>query len=310
VDQDIAYEAIGRITSDQELYDSFSQNIAFRPVQTTIPNRSLGPRLVLMAHQKRFKKPINMVSIGHGLGLNEKKLLLNDPFPRTRVRQWEDPRAGIMRENSTLSDRLGEKLLTPIDFETIYAMDILPADKDPASEEWVMSCFTPDEQMDEWLMASVDRLRFAKPSNYYSLQGDFAEYPKSDIGSDLPENIDLLLQEMGGKKADIVVFSTLWYMLPPYDRAAMWNNALNILNHNGLIVVQDNVMRRHFTQHMENPLAQLHFPAEWGAWTYRDIVFDPDNTGFEFEEAMAFENGRCGAVRFSDKYLDMLFQGG
>jgi hypothetical protein len=198
-------------------------------------------------------------------------------------------------------------------------MDILPGDKDPATESWALSSFTPGEQMSKELMAEVHMLNKSQPRNYTSLQGDFAnrgsfidlietmggERIDDDLASKLtPQE---LVQAMNGQKADIVLFSTIWYMLTNQDRRAMLDHALAITSENGLIIVQDHVGHIDFTEPVEDPLAHLHFPHEWNQWSYRTQVMDPRQPGPQFEEAIYYVNGRLEAVHFSDKYTDNLF---
>lgn len=256
----------------------------------------------MAANKSRFDRPLNIVSIGHSLGLAERKLMLNETFSHVRLMDLiyaQDKR--LYKESHAGGLILNHEINRPLEIARCVAMDILPGDNDPASREWAISCFTPREQMNEAFMRDVHRLASVRPDGYISLSGDFT----------LPQNLNRINTELGNRKADVVLFPTVWYQLNQHDRAAMFQNGLDILSDDGLIVLQDFVEVRRSAykeppDSIESSLDQLYFPNDWEKWTYRTLVLDPSRTGMEFKQALIFNDGRCGQVQLSHDYHRML----
>lgn len=300
---DICEKGIYLITHEPALLDRFSENIAFRSIQTTVPDRIIGAKLELEAHRQRFTddsgapRPLNGVSIGHGLGVGEKKLLLNSRFENIRLSDHASHDSEYMRHNATASARLAGRLNRPLEIGNITCMDLMPGDLDPTTREWIMGCFTPNEQMNRQFMDEVEYLDSTTPDGYTSLRGDFStRRGVEELKSVMPE------------KADFVLFFTIFYQLPEAERMAMLNHAAEILAPGGVIVMQDHTMVRNIINESTGEITQrVDFPGEWTSWMYKTVLIDdPNKNGWNFEPRISYKDGRAHDVYIPYRYRQQL----
>jgi hypothetical protein len=305
IDPDHCRWAVNMVANNAELLNDVAFNAAWRPIQTTHQQRIMGTILTLKAQQGRIDRPANIFSVGHSLGTGEKKLLMGMDFPTPSVYEWlEDVHghSGALRSvNIGLSSQLDAKLTNLPPVASVYAMDLFPGDMLSDAREWAVSSLMPSEQMNRDFMNEVEYLNAKQPDDYHSLRGNFAN----------PQAVDYL-KEIMPNKADVVLFSTIWYQLSRADRQNMLNNALSILSDDGLVLVQDFIDLRPQITPTGDPIDELHFPHKWSRWSYRMHVLDPAAAGWDinrmkFRLAMQFIDGRCGGVHFSSEYKTMLF---
>jgi hypothetical protein len=279
------------VAHQPEILDRFTENIAFRPVQTTVPDRIIGAKLGLEAYRGRFTdetgapRPINMVSFGHGGGLGERKLMRNLPFKDIRLHDFADfsnPYLSYEAENSL---KLNQRLNRPLPVGRIICMDIMPGDTDPAIRDWIMSSFTPSEQMNRSFMAEVEELGSRMPDGYVSLRGDVTT----------TDGVESLKAELGEEKADFVFLSTTMYQRPEAERQTMLMHAAEILAPGGLIGVQDHLEVRNIIDEKNSAVTQrLNFPGNWKSWMYQLVLIDdPKNNGWNFETKIYYKDGRA-----------------
>lgn len=302
IEPEVCRAGIKRVLGSDDKLAKLEFNVMYRPVQSTVSSRGAGPKMIMRANKSRFRRPVNIASIGHSLGLAERKLILGEPFDQVRL--WDLIYADdkpLLRESQAAGLILNHETNRPLEIERCVAIDILPGDNDPAAREWAISCFTPREQMNKDFMNDVNRLASLRPDGYISLAGDFTA----------AQNVAPMIKELGSRKADYVILSTVLYQLSQQDRVAMLQNALDILSDDGMIILQDFVQARRSAYRdtpdsIESSLEQLYFPSDWEKWTYRTLVLDPARTGMEFEEALIFNDGRCGQVRLNYNYRQKL----
>jgi SAM-dependent methyltransferase len=296
-----ARAAIEYILSQDELREQFTFNVAWRPIQTSYPDRMLGPLLALRAYQDRFPEGINMMSVGPSWGGGERKMLLGMDFPTPQVYDWYGMDQ-LLEHRRNLSDRLkniiGDRPLV----KNIFGVDIFPGDLMPEALEWAISSLMPGEQMNKKFMAQIELLKNSSPEKYHPMTADFTN-------SKMIEN----LKQKIGHKLDVVLFSTVLYQQSPEGRRRMAENALSVLSKNGLIIVLDFAEHRPFIEPADNPADNLHFPLDWAPWTYRLHVLDPAKSGSsgkkpDFETAMHFDSGRCRRVRFAGDFGNLVFK--
>lgn len=298
--REVCEKAIFVVTHQPETYDRLTENIAFRPVQTTVPDRIIGAKLSLETYRHRFTdktgepRPINMVSIGHGGGLGERKLMRNLPFRDVKLHDFVDFNDINMGYDAKNSRQLSERLNSTLAIGRILAMDIMPGDTDPAIRDWIMSSFTPNEQMNRPFMAEVEELDSRTPSGYVSLRGDFTSR----------DGVESLKAALGGAKADFVFLSTIMYQLSEAERRTMLMHAAEILAPGGLIGLQDHIEVRNIIDEKNGAITQqLNFPGNWKNWMYQLVLIDdPNNNGWNFETKIYYRDGRAHDLYIPDRF--------
>jgi hypothetical protein len=293
--------AIDCTMSQPELREEFAFNIAWRPIQTSYPNRMLGPILGLRAYEGRFDHAVNLLSVGPGGGFGEKKMLLGMDFPAPEVYDWYGD-THLLERRTQLSQKLKNVMAEKSLVENVYAVDIFPGDLMDDALEWITSSFMPAEQMDKKFMGQIEFLKNSRHGRYHPIRQDFTKITAAES-----------LQPVIGQKIDVVLFSTVLYQQSPEGRRRMIENAMGVLDDNGLIFVLDFAEHRPQIGAVDNPIDNLHFPSDWSKWTYRLHILDPAKyasmEGFpEFETAMLFDSGRCGAVRFTQAFQESIFR--
>ena len=297
-------EGIFLVTHDSEHYDSFSENIAFRSVQTSVPDRIIGAKLALAAVKERFTdenekpRPLRVVSVGHGLGVAEKKLMLNRPFDDLRFYNYIDFNSEYIGLHSQASSRLRDRANSPLEIDSIFAIDVMPSDNDPATRDWMMGAYTPDEQMNKKFMAEVEELDSNSPPGYVSLRGDFSS----------EEGFNAVKTAAGEKPVDFVWFSTVFYQLPEIERNVMLGHAADLLGPGGLIGFQDFVQVRNIINESSGETTQhLSFPGDWKNWMYQLVIIDdPKKNGWNFEPKIFYKNGRAHDIYIPHRYREEL----
>jgi hypothetical protein len=155
-----------------------------------------------------------------------------------------------------------------------------------AAKEWRISCsFYPSE--------------FSKLAKTLVLEDEVAKARKTRFTLyDLTENTADEKGSLPKNCVDFVIISTMLYQLSPKDRESVLANAKRILTSEGLIVVQDFVIKD------ENTSSGLDFDTAWFSkytWSYRTFVLG-EMTGWKFKEALQWSNGRCRAVREGEDF--------
>jgi hypothetical protein len=295
--EDHCRQAIDHVMSQPQLREEFAFNIAWRPIQTSYPNRMLGPILGLRAYEDRFDHAVNLLSVGPGGGFGEKKMLLGMDFPAPEVYDWYGI-THLLERRTKLSQKLKNVMAEKPLVENVFGVDIFPGDLMDDALDWITSSFTPAEQMDKKFMDQIEFLKNSKPDNYHPIREDFTK-----------DAVIESIQPVIGQKIDVVLFSTVLYQQSPQGRQHMIENALKVLDDNGLIFVLDFAVHRPQIKKVDNPVDNLHFPNDWSQWTYRLHILDPAKYAAigkapEFETAMLFDSGRCSAVRFPQAFHD------
>lgn len=293
--------AIRRIFQDQDKVEEFEFNLVWRPIGTTVPSRGAGPKLGIAARYPGSERLLNMVSIGHGTGAIEKKLLLNETFGKVRAVNWHNSE---ILEESPLNIAVQGELSRPLAFEQVTCMDLFPGDKDPALKEWNLSCLRPEEHRNAKFIRETKRLADLQPDRYTSLFGDFTE----------PQGLETIKSSLT-RPADVVLFSTMFYQLSQEEQAMALKNALDILDDDGMIILQDHVSPIRFEHETDLPMltdnspqalaSRLYFPSEWTHYTYTTNILYPALWGWEFKTIMRSETGRSRQIELTNHYQEL-----
>lgn len=282
------YEGWRMVLDDQEKYDNFSQNIAWRSLQTNVADRYKGVKAAIINHRHRFNHPINYLDVGASLGVGIKKLALGDNFrPIKRTMEWYQD-TPYLQSKPWWNEVINSKLASPIEFGDCVGIDAMPGDQRD-NRNWIFSCsFYPSELLDESRVNEFTKLETADPANFHGvLRGNFA----------LEENLDTVFRQTGHAKFDVISFITVLSQDNKDDRQQMLLNAVDALAPNGLIIIQDFVRLNH------SQPGDLIFLPDWREpYTYRTIVIDPYISGPNFREALYWKNSRCEEVRVAEEY--------
>jgi hypothetical protein len=280
------------IISDQERYDNFSSNIAWRNLQTNVADRYKGIKAVIINNQHRFNRPIHYLDVGASMGNGCKKLAINDSFrPIKRTTDWHED-TELLERKPWWNEMLNQKLRSEVIFGKCVGIDVLPGD-DKRTKEWIYSCsFYPSELLDESRVNEYTRLEAARPHNFHGvIAGDFTS--RSSLAN--------IHKHSGRNTFDVISFVTVLSQLDDEHRRLMLQNAIHALAPDGLIIIQD------FVQTDESQPNELIFLPEWRKpYSYRTVVIDPFNVNPRPQEALYWQNSRCEEVRVSEEYYSLL----
>lgn len=280
------------ILDDQERFDDFSSNIAWRALQTNVADRYKGVKAVIINHQDRFSGPISYLDVGSSLGTGCKKLALGDSFrPIRRTMEWYGD-TGLLDSKPMWNDILNRRLTSEVVIGDCVGIDVMPGN-DARTRHWIFSCsFYPSELLDSSKVAEIVRLDLANPKNFHGVvRGDFSD--KSNIAE--------MSDRSGQAQFDVISFVTVLSQVKEEDRRLMLKNALEILSPGGLIVIQDFVQASPFGHD-----GLVFFPDWSKPYFYRTVVIDPSRGDLEPQEALHWQNSRCEELRVSESYHSLL----
>lgn len=185
----------------------------------------------------------------------------------------------------TEDQRVRQLLQKPLQIEQGLAID-REDPEDPDIKRWRLACsFYPQELGNlHDVLALEERLHQAE--NIHFLKADLLDLPIGDQSTEVPAYY-----------FDAVIISTLCYQMSPEDQERVLENARNMLNPHGIILVQDFAEKD-----PENPRG-LNFNVNWFGkeFTYRNFVASAV-TNWEMKEVLQWKDGRCEQVRKGEDF--------
>lgn len=272
-------EALDTILGDSEgLHYDFDALLCTNEIQTNVPGRYMGPKLVMALYASRFNGPINYLDVGCSIGVGTKALILDEVRQPVRVVMPTPDNPLFEQEN--VSNYINAQLDRPIEFAQSAGVDILGV-RDLAQIEWTKSCFYPSEVAEnQEIIGKYERLAHTEVPQLTFHRADFADN----------DSVDEFLSEAPVKQFDVISIVTMMHQLRRDERKRVIRNAKRLLLPGGLIVIQD------FAKVDPSKTAGLDFFDVWPPYSYRTIVMDETSDGGQPVELFWWKNGRCEEV--------------
>jgi SAM-dependent methyltransferase len=227
---------------------------------TTIYQRYAGAKMVLNALFPG--KELKVADFGCGANYGLRGLAQDLPFD-----YFEDYTPEI----------LGSRLAKPgLKLTACLAVDRENPDNQDA-KLWRRACsFYPQELMNDGMAKMLSfESKLEGTNKVRFLQGDLLDLDVNHRDGTLP-----------AKTFDAVILNTMLYQMTAEQQAKVLGSAIESLNPNGVIILQD------FAVIDSQNSRKLNFDVEWGEWMYRTYVISAE-TEWEPKEVFHWKNGRC-----------------
>lgn len=272
------------ILSNPNLHYDFDSSLANHEIQTNVPARYMGPKLMLRLYRDRFKGPINLLDVGPSTGAGVKGLLanrINHPVSVQMPSRGEAENSVILARSQRSTDYINDLLSDPIEFAQCAGIDRLPAYGE-AEKQWVRSCFYPSELSNPGtgVVAEFDELSSLELSNYQSFTYDFTD----------PDHIEEFQAVAPVPRFDVVTMLTMMHQLSGRDRIRAVRHARQLVSDDGLIIIQD------FARVDRSKKSKLDFFPHWHPYTYRTMVIDAWSRSNVPDEMLWWSSGRPSEV--------------
>ena len=293
--QDEWDEELHTLFNNREQLDRMAELMQMWNVGSDVETRAAGPKLVahaLLPERAQDKNaPLKILSVGsardHGLAM----IAGDVPFPEvTMAFVGRYPK----HTRIFLGKRFNELLAKHVELGHSTGVDFWPL-RDQEWSKFLEACrYYPSELHDA-----------QKRKRYQELE---------DIRDKHPE-IDHIDADFAGKtpltdKYDLVLFSTSLYQNNHLKRRQMFDNALDVLEPGGLIVVQDFCEPKSPNPSDKHPLGRLRFLGPVSRqYKYITSFYDPDQSDKGLQTFIIWNNGRCERFRPSELLVDTLLLG-
>ncbi|GAC1391854.1 MAG: hypothetical protein NVSMB46_05900 [Candidatus Saccharimonadales bacterium] len=279
-------EAIEEIVDEPE---ELTMDLMIRNVTSNKEERYKTLKLINLLYQDRFGTYPKIIDFGASQNHGLKMIAGNFPIEYTDVVDAKDNRNNGFVEygkteevNIEMTNKLNDLMQESTGVSDSLGVDILWKD-DKITQEWARSCsFYPSE------IAQKPQLikQYNDLDNYES---DNVNFIMSDICD--PQLSNSL--EIQSRKADIIFISTIMNQLNSTQRRNALINAVHCVQDEGLIVVQDFVMRD------SRYPSEQRFLKDWHSkkYTYRTMIYDVKDDTRSFHEIMHWDNGRCRRLK-------------
>lgn len=264
-------------------YD-FEFDARARTIQSNIDLRYVNVKLLSLSQEGRFSEcSPTVLDIGCSRNHGLKRLARNQIFKFEDLSVLESPFDDNKKVKNTVdtgsSSFLNKEFVqTPFTLAPSLGVDMWPI-RDDRTKEWVQGCsFYPQEAADAERMAMFKDLE--------ETVVEWVEFAQADAkrGNEFTRATD-------GKKFDIVVLSTILYMLSDADRSQIIKNAVGSASDDGYLMVLDSVDADDKNE------TGLKFPpyfySEDRPFGYKTLVMDMKQKEKGFQELFRWENGRC-----------------
>lgn len=249
---------LDRIANTPEEELIFKDTLRQKTTTTTIYQRYAGPHAVLAYLLNGNSVTITDLGCGGNYGL--RGMELREPF-------------------KPVTDQTPGRDVTKFLAQPINLLSGLAVDKeDPDDEEvrrWRLACNFYPKELDgiKTLQDFEQRIRGSRRIKF--MQGD------------------LLRMDFNPKhQSSAIILSTMLYQLQRQDQVRLLGKVRDWLEKDGILIVQD------FAEKDSNNPTHLDFSESWfgRGFSYRTFIAS-EKTGWIFQEALQWDNGRCTSVR-------------
>lgn len=255
-------DTLNNIASDEKLNGELTSLLSERNTTTTIPNRYIGLRTVVNTF---FGGTTRMLDVGCSI-----------PIGLDSARREDGITQVIDHTDGSFVTQIGNK---PISYEVAVGTDRT----NPFSEEaqrWREACGCyPQEFKNGGLKKLREREMAWQDNGITFVQGDITrpDLTPKDFRQD--------------KLFRSVQMSTMLYQLTPEMQLLAMNNAFNLLEEGGLLIVQD------FVEIDETSPTGLRFLDNWGTpEAYKTIAFIKSGAEIKPLDLLHWDSGRCREV--------------
>lgn len=271
-------------------HDDFYYDIFYRDLQSSKLQRAIGSVIVRQAAMDRLGEHPIVVEEGCGPNILLKQQAIDSHY-RADLHYIlvapEDKKLPIKAAQWPVDLRLtravNKAVSTAPRIGRGIGVDIQHAG-DTKNKEWARACaFYGGEYMDEDEVADYEMMEMQNPDNVDFYQADIANL-----------DTEKMKKELSFEKVGLVTIPTVLNQLHPNDRKKAISSAIELLEPDGLIAVQDFV-RIHPRRKSDFKVIPRG-PRTTGA--YRLFVIDPRDSGEEIHHIATFDNGRCNRVQF------------
>lgn len=262
-----------------ESFQNFTENLKQLDINSNVPDRYKGTRLVLTFFHEKLPEHPRILDIGCSQNLGLKRLMLGP------AATWSPTVLHTNIEtiqNMTDEERAENELWVR---RTLRSFEHTPGPSvgidiynlnNPDVQKWARMCsFYPSELLDCSKLEEYDAMvRDLNFKNVDFFCGDITSLSKEQFES-----------KVGDEKFDVIIFSTMLYELTPEQREAAILNAKKFAHDKSLIIYQD------FCEVRRGKLV-FYESLHKEKYRYRTIVEDMRNPG-TLKEFIRWENGRC-----------------
>lgn len=238
--------------------EMFEKTLRLKSTTTTIYQRYAGPHAVLACLLNGNSVTITDLGCGGNYGL--RGMELREPFKPVL--------------DQTPGREVTKFLTQPINLLSGLAVDKEDPD-DEEVREWRLACNFYPKELDgiKNLQDFEQRIRGSKRIRFK--QGDL-------LGTDFDPK----------HQSSAIILSTMLYQLQRQDQVRLLGKTRDWLEKDGILIVQD------FAEKDSNNPTHLDFSESWFGreFSYRTFVAS-EKTGWIFQEALQWDNGRCTSVR-------------
>ena len=261
------------LLSDNYWLEQFQSLLLEKHTQTFVFQRYIAAHTVLQ-HYFSKKDSIRVVDCGSCLGVGPTAMMQDSFFSPI--------------EDLTPERIVNNSILKGLSIKESFCVDITdPFDKD--NELWIKACsFYPLESVYyEKFSDQLNHLRALLHSHILSgAEGDMIRLATT-------------WKERNFKKVDAIIANTVMYQLTDEQREEFYNNALEILNDKGIVIITD------FARKVEDDPTKIEFKE--GGWfggkKYRTFVLIKEGKHFSSPlEVFRFPDARCDQVEIGIDY--------
>ncbi|HVX58741.1 MAG TPA: hypothetical protein VG964_03335 [Candidatus Saccharimonadales bacterium] len=277
------------ILKDGRRLESFDTFLALHEVQTNVPARYMGPKLIMSLYRDRLEKlgrPIRLLDIGTSIGTGVKALMTNSIDHEVRVHipaAGEAPGSAKLVGNPNVDRYINGLLAEPLEFGPSAAIDAMGV-TDDADREWIKSCFYPSEVVENKGMILSE---FEKLSNLNVPELQMVT-PLDFSDADSVNEFMARMEQQGIEEFDVATIVTTLNQSTDLEAAQIIENAKKVAR---IVIIQD------FCRVDPRTKSGFYFFPTWHPYTYRTAVIDqglgPEkNEAARPEELLWWSSGR------------------
>jgi hypothetical protein len=269
-------DTFSEVEDDMIQWGILRNNVCNNRMQSNIAERYKFVQLMSVVLKERLGDNPTILDVGSSELHGGKKLAFGNqsnlgckPFENVRLSYRHEIDNKLTFSFSRRLSRIANFALRQrVEFADIYGVDLTPID-DERVKLWVKSnSLRPDELSDPVKEAEYDLLDNLDPEH------ERVKFSMTDFAS--KSEVDKFIKNSSVKKFKLIVFSAVLYQAEPEEQQAMLENAYELLDEDGLIIIMDD-KEGNFDQ----------------KYTFVASIIDANDIEAGEQKIIRFESGRC-----------------